>query len=266
MKLFERVVELRVGETAITGLDIAFEIEKDETPEPNPCHIEIFNLSADNRATLSKYKHVPVLLKAGYKNSVEVIFQGDMIRCSHLKEGSNWKTVLASGDGALAIQTKRINKTFSKGTPLKTVIEDLAKQMGLPSNSPLNHLEELNQTLNRCFVVSGNPMAEVTRLLSSRSIKASVQNQTLQIRRAKEPLQKEAISLSTDSGLIASPEMGAHGKMTVRSVLMAESLPGRKIHVDSGSFKGLATIKVVRFSGANFGDAWESEMECITYR
>src|SRR5690606_7824547 len=199
MNLFERIVELRVGETDITGLDIAFEIEKDETPEPNPCHVEIFILAADNRAILSKCKHVPILLKAGYKNSVGVIFQGDMLRCSHIKEGPNWKTVLASGDGALAIQTKRINKTFSKGTPIKTVVEDLAKHIGLPSNQALHHLEELNQTLERSFFVAGSPMAEVTRLLSNRGIKASVQNQTWQIRRADEPIQKEAVSLSADS-------------------------------------------------------------------
>lgn len=262
MNLFERVIELKVGETDITGLHIAFEIEKDETPEPNPCHVEIFNLGTDNRAILSKYKHVPVLLKAGYKNSVGIIFQGDMLRCTHLKEGPNWKTILATGDGALAIQTKRTNKTFTKGTPIKTVVEDLAKQMGLPSNHALNQLEELSRTLSRSFVVSGNPMAEVARLLSCQGIKASVQNQTLQIRRAKEPLQKEAISLSTGSGLISSPEMGAHGEMVVRSVLMPELSPGRKVHVDSASFKGFATIKTVRFLGANFGDAWETKIEC----
>ncbi len=184
MNLFERVIELKVGETDITGLHIAFEIEKDETPEPNPCHVEIFNLSADNRAILSKYKHVPVLLKPGYKNSVGIIFQGDMIRCSHIKEGPNWKTVLASGDGALAIQTKRTNKTFTKGTPIKTVVEDLAKQMGLPSNHALNQLEELTRTLSRSFIVSGNPMAEVTRLLSCQCVGAKPNVATTSCQRA----------------------------------------------------------------------------------
>jgi hypothetical protein len=263
MNLFERIVELRVGDTEITGLDIAFEIEKDESPEPNPCHVEIFNLSAEYRSILSKYQRVPVLLKAGYKDSVGVIFNGDMLRCSHIKEGPTWKTILASGDGVLAIQTKRINKTFSKGTPVKTVIQDLAKQMGLSSNSAFNQLDEMNRLLSKPYMVSGNPMAEVTRLLSGQGIKASVQNKTLQIRRVKEPLQKEALSLNSGSGLIASPEMGARGEMTVRSLLMPDLLPGRKIHIESSLFNGFAAVKVVRFFGATFGDAWETEMECI---
>ena len=75
MRLFDRVVELKVGNTEIAGLDIAFEIEKDLSPEPNPCHVDIYNLSADNRSVLSKYGNVPVLLKAGYRDHVGVIFQ-----------------------------------------------------------------------------------------------------------------------------------------------------------------------------------------------
>ncbi len=262
MKLFDRVVELKVGETDITGLDIAFEIEKDENPEPNPCHIEIFNLGPANRATLSKYKQVPVLLKAGYKGQVEIIFQGDMLRCAHIKEGPNWKTVLASGDGALAMQTKRIDKSYAKGTPLKTVVEDLAKQMGLSANNTLSHLEELNQVLSRSFVASGNPMAEVTRLLSSQHIKASVQNQALLLRKRNRPLQKEAINLSADTGLLASPEIGSKGAITIQSVLMPELQPGRKVHINATTFQGFVTIEMVRFTGSNFGQDWETTIRC----
>src|SRR5580704_10033232 len=121
MKLFERVVELRVGDTEIAGLDIAFEIEKDLKPEPNPCHIEIYNLGPKNREVLSKYKRVPILLRAGYQGHVSVIYDGNLIRCTHIKEGPTWKTMLTNGDGAMAIQSTRINKSFAKGTPVKTV-------------------------------------------------------------------------------------------------------------------------------------------------
>jgi hypothetical protein len=261
MKLFDRVVELTVGETEITGLDIAFEIEKDENPEPNPCHIEIYNLGPGNRAILSKYKRVPVVLKAGYQGQVGILFQGDMVRVSHLKEGASWKTILACGDGA-SVQGKRTQKTYTKGTPLKTVIEDLAQQAGLPANSPMDHLEELNKTLSRTIAVSGNPMAEVTRLLSSQNIKVSVQNQALQLRKKNEPLQKEALVLSSDTGLLASPEIGSKGKVMIRSLLMAALIPGRKVQVVSAMLNAFLRIEHVRFSGSNFTQDWEAEMEC----
>lgn len=262
MRLFDRVVELRVGDTDINGLDISFEIEKDETLAPNPCHIEIYNLCADNRAILSKAKHVPVLLKAGYKGHEGIIFQGDLIRCQHFKEGSSWRTVLASGDGAMAIQTKRIDKSYAKGTPIKTVVEDLAKQVGLPKASPISHLTELDEVLSRGFMVSGNPMAELARVLSPKNIQVSIQNQALQFRNMDLAIQKEAVVLSAESGLLESPEVGSKGELTLRSLLMPELLPGRKVMIKSIAFNGLVIIKKVRFSGSSFGSDWEAEIIC----
>src|ERR1700721_584379 len=164
MRFFNRVVELKVGNTEITGLYIAFKIEKDEGPEPNPCHIDIYNLSPENRAALSKYKFVPVTLKAGYEGQIGVIFQGDMIRCNHVKEDASWKTTLACGDGAMAIQSKRTNKSYQKGTPIKTVVHDLAKQLDLPSGNALRQLNELSTSLTRSLSVSGTPREEINRI------------------------------------------------------------------------------------------------------
>lgn len=261
MKLFERVVELTVGETEITGLDIAFEIEKNLEKEPNPCHIDIFNLGPKNREILSKYKQVPVLIKAGYKNSVGLIFKGDMIHCTHLKEGSSWKSTLVNGDGANAIQTTRINKSFAKGTPVKTVIKEIAAQLGLPYSSALKQCDGLTNNLERSFAASGNPMDELCRILRHFGYGASVQNQALQIIKQGEPWDKEAISLSAISGLTATPELGSDKKIQLKSVLMPELLPGSTVHVDSAVFKGFVTIQSVRFDGSNFDDNWAAEME-----
>lgn len=262
MILFDRVVELTVGNTEITGLDIAFEIEKDESPEPNPCHIDIYNLGPENRAMLSKYQNVPVLLKAGYKGRVGVIFQGDMIRCHHERDQASWKTVLASGEGLLALQTKRINKNYAKGTPIKTVIEDLARQMGLPLMSAADSFKELSETLSKSFAASGNPMKDMCRVLMGRQFNISVQNQSLQLRKKSEALQREAISLSADTGLIASPEIGSKGELIVRSLLMPDFSPGRKVHISSEGLNTFATIEAVRFAGSTFGQDWEAEMRC----
>jgi hypothetical protein len=262
MSLFDRIVELRVGDTEITGLDIAFEIEKDESPEPNPCHVDIYNLGPENRRTLSKYQRVPVTLKAGYKGSVGVIFKGDMVRCNHLQEQASWKTSLAIGDGAKAIQEKRCHKTFKKGTPIKMVLNDLTGQLELPSVNITTHIDKLEGTLARGFSVSGNPMAEINRILASRDLSLSIQNASLQIRKKGQPLQKEAISLSAETGLLASPEISDNNKIIVKALIMADFQPGRLVHLNSRMFNGFVTIEKVRFTGANFGKDWEAGMEC----
>ena len=191
-----------------------------------------------------------------------VLFEGDMLRCHHMQEKASWKTVLANGDGMLAIQTKRINKSYAKGTPIRTVIEDLAKQMGLPLNSPLGHLKELSQALSNKFAASGNPMKDLAHILKGKKFNVSVQNRSLQVRKKDEPLQKEAISLSAETGLIASPDLGTKGELIVRSLLMPDFSPGRKVHISSETFKGFATIEKVRFTGSTFDQEWEAEMKC----
>jgi len=262
MRLFDRVVELTVGQTEIRGLAIAFEIEKDLEPEPNPCEITIFNLNPINRTTLSKYQRVPVILKAGYLDSLGVIFQGDMIRCNHIKEGASWKTTLSCGDGATAIQSKRTNKTYTKGTPVKTVFGDLSKQLGIPSGNADSQINQLNSKLERSLSVSSNPMAAISRLLWHENMSVSVQNGALQILKKGTALQKEAISLSAVNGLLDSPEIGTKGEIMVRALLMPEFAPGRLVHIDSAMYRGLVVIHKARFSGASFGDTWETQMEC----
>ncbi len=151
MKLFKREVELKVGDTLITGLDISFEVEKDLYAIQNNCHLAIFNLGAENRALLAKHRRIPVTLKAGYKSALGLLFKGDLLRCQHLKEGPTWKTSLSMGDALHAIETGRLEKSYAKGTPLKTIIEDLIKQLGLPAGNAQKQLEKLNTELPRGY-------------------------------------------------------------------------------------------------------------------
>jgi hypothetical protein len=162
----------------------------------------------------------------------------------------------------LAMQTRRVNKSYAKGTPIKTVVEDLAKQMDLPLGTAIDNIKELSEVLSRSFAASGNPMNDVSRLLMGKQFNVSVQNQSLQLRRKTEPLQKEAIILNDKTGLITSPEIGTKGEIIVHSLLMSGFTPGRKVQIDSAMFSGSVTIQAMRFIGSTFGADWEAEMKC----
>jgi hypothetical protein len=165
-------------------------------------------------------------------------------------------------EGLLAIQTKRINKSYSKGTPIKIVIEDFARQMGLPLANAVESFRELSETLSKNFAASGNPMKDVCRMLKGKQFNISVQNRSLQLRKKNESLQREAISLSANTGLTATPEIGTKGEFVVRSLLMPDFSPGRKVHINSEGINAIATIEAVRFTGSNFGPDWEAELKC----
>ena len=260
MNLFERTIKLKIGNTLINGLNIAFEIEKDLSPAPNNCHIEIFNLSKENRETLTRQKRIRALLKAGYRDSLGILFKGDLLSCKHIKEGPTWKTSLAIGDGLNLIQTARLEKSYAKGTPIKTIIKDLAEKLGLGPGNALHQLEKLNDNLDRGFMVSGNAMEELSNILKSQGYSVSIQDGAIQILKNGQALSKVAISLDSNSGLIGTPETGLDGAMTVKTVLMPELRPGGNIFVKSQVFNGYALIERVRFEGANFGKTWGAEI------
>lgn len=263
-KLFERIIEVKVGDTLINGLDIAFEIEMDLEPGPNPCHIEIFNLGEANRNILTNAKKAPVLLKAGYKNQVGVIFEGDMISCRHEKSDTSWKTVLTNGDGAVALQTSRLKKSFAKGTPIKTIVDELIKNLSFPcaKNSQQN-LNLVKGELKKGYCANSCTIDELNTLLINFQLKASVQNRALQIVKINTRADGKAINLNSNSGLKNLPQPNSDKTLMVNSVLMAELVPTSIIHVESSTFTGFATIQKVRFTGDNFGGCWDAEMECL---
>jgi len=72
----------------------------------------------------------------------------------------------------------------------------------------------------------------------------------------------KAISLSADSGLKSSPQIGSDKMLNVQSVLMPGLIPGMQIHVESSVFTGFGIVQSARFSGANYGENWQTEAVC----
>lgn len=45
--------------------------------------------------------------------------------------------------------------------------------------------------------------------------------------------------------------------------MMPELFPGRKINIESALCNGFAIIESVHFEGANFGNTWDVERQCV---
>ena len=103
-------------------------------------------------------------------------------------------------------------------------------------------------------------MDQLATILKGQGYSVSVQDGTLQILSNDKALDKEAVSLTADSGLIGTPDTGLEGEMAVKTVLMPELSPGRLIQIETAVFKGMAIIERVRFKGATFGEAWDTEL------
>ena len=260
---FSRVAELSVGDTKINGLDISFFVEKTLTQEPNTAEIKIYNLNDINRKTLRDQQHIPVLLKAGYENSVGLLFKGDLTEVFSQREGSDWVTTIRSGDGLVALRSAQIQQSFKAGTPMLDVLKSIAKTLGISTGDAMSKLERLGlQDLDNTMSVSGNSMQQFHKALKPLGLEASIQDNALQILVSKEALEQTAVLLSPDTGLLDSPQLNNHGVLRAQALINHELFPGRKIKLETREIKEPHfVIQRVSFRGDTAGSDWLVDIE-----
>lgn len=71
----------------------------------------------------------------GEAGNVGIIFKGAVRDVEHKREGTNIITTIVCGDGDAAFRRATISKSYPAGTPVKDVIDDIAKQMPTPKSS-----------------------------------------------------------------------------------------------------------------------------------
>jgi hypothetical protein len=265
--LFKRQAELQVGDTLLTGLDISFCIEKTLAREPNTAEFKIWNLNDRNRKYLRDQVRVPVTLKAGYENAMGLLFRGDLSEAFSEREGPDWVTTIRSGDGLESLQSSRINKSFKAGTPIIDILKEISTSLGINVGDAIAFLEKRgfssnNKKLLNGAVLSGSASNELDKWLKSVGLEGSVQDGALQVLVSGQALERTAVLLSSETGLIGSPEVSSKGILRARSLLNPDLFPGRKIKVESKEIKEPQfRIARVIFSGETFGQDWYVDIE-----
>ena len=89
-----------------------------------------------------------------------------------------------------------------------------------------------------------------------------MQDGALQVLVSGQALERTAVLLSSETGLIGSPEVSSKGILRARSLLNPEIFPGRKIKVETKEIKEPQfRIARVIFSGETFGQDWYVDIE-----
>lgn len=277
-ELYGRAVRVVIHELEITGLDVSFRVNKTMlTPDPDTLELTIYNLNEDHRAQLQNQGEVPVRLEAGYTGTkklsggtaaalddagfagggaLPLLFGGDLRDVQSYREGPDWVTTLASGDGDVA-KKKRVNKAFGPGTPLRFAIEQVANELGLglgqlPTAVQNATLFDGGQQFAAGVVLSGNGYRQLTRLLTSMGYRWSVQDGEIVIHAGGGP----AILLTPDTGLIGSPVPANDGRVSAQSLLQPDLLPGRQVEITSKHVRGRYVVETAAHEGETAGQSW----------
>jgi hypothetical protein len=252
--------------TTITGLRVTYEVEKHTGKEPNTCRVEIYNLAERTRSELQE-KPVHVLLQAGYEDTVETLFQGDLTWADSKKDGADWITTLQLGDGERAFQHARVSRSYRAGVPALTALNEVARAMGLRARPSARVRAQLARQFTGGLVLHGACRSELTRLLAPLGVDWSIQDGELQVLRSDEHRTELPVLVSQDTGMIGSPEFGAPEKkggrplLTVNMLLNPRVVAGGRIQVTSRHVNGVFRVERVTHTGDTHGDDWTTTAE-----
>lgn len=280
-QLFQRDFSLTVDTLKITELDVSFKVTRALGREPNTAEISVKNLTEAHRAQLTEKASVRVVLEAGYKvdgggaltgpgatfsSGTSLIFAGDLREVKTMREGADLVTRISSGDGEKGRRQARINRSFGPGSSLLTVIEACAEAMGVG----LGNLRELRnpefQGAGGVFpsgtAVSGSVADILGDILRSAGFTYSIQDGQLQILKRGTALAATAVVLSSETGLIDTPNLSSDGTMRARMLMTPDVFPGRKIEMRAENVRGFFRVKRAEYTGDTTGADWFIDVEC----
>lgn len=276
-KLFNRDLVLNAGGLEIRARDpqssdarptlrVIFQVVSGTAKDPNTADISIYNLKKSNRVALQE-KEIDTVLEAGYVDNISQIFGGQLQRGSSVRDGSDWITSIQSGDSTKPFKASRISKSFGGPVDVQDVLETVAKELNVGLGNLKDKISEggiragLSQFSNG-FVAVGKTEKVLHRITKAMGYTFSIQDGQLQLLAPGETINpNEAILLSSSTGLIGSPEPGEKGVVKARSLMQPETLPGRKVKIESEEIDAFFRIDKVVFSGDTWASDWYSDLE-----
>jgi hypothetical protein len=275
-QLFRRKVRLQVDTLRFTELDVSFSIEKSLRSTPNKATIKVTNLNEQSRGQLDELSlnrsrgtgRIRTVLEVGYgDNPLSTIFSGDLrnARSEETPPGT-WVTSLEGEDAGRAFLWARVNSSFPPGaTPLQ-VASACAEAMGVGIGNLREALagatlEQGGDNYEAGTVVTGSAPDELRGVLRSCGLTYSVQDNVIQVLRRGHAIQRTAVSLAWNTGLVGAPVKQLDGTIKLSCLLNPDIYPSRQIQIQSRTVNGTFKAEKVKYTGDTAAVAWYCEIE-----
>ena len=267
MTLFGRKCRVQVDTLGLEGFDVRFEITKSLAPKtPNAAECRVWNLSADHRKQLQELEKVYLSIEAGYESGMSLLFRGDLRDVVSSRMGADWVTTITSDSGRRA-RKQRLVKSFAPGASVSSVLQAAAQAMGvrLGNTAARTVAAKISGTQADKFfngyAIAGQIDEELDRLARSVGLEWSIQDDELQFLDYGEPLAQLAVRLTSETGLLGSPEPGNKGIVEARCLLLPDLYPGRRIEMQSEHVRGMYRLETTKHVGSTFGAEWWVDLQ-----
>jgi len=272
---FGRKVIAIIGERAgekikIRNLRMSFQIEKTIKSDPNRATFTVYNLNENSRAKLEEAAELYLSIEAGYGDETKVIFSGDVDKIENKKTPTDWVTIVETGDGKKDLTETRLNKSYKKGTSVKTVIDDaLGAFTNLKNNGLPDGLIQSAKELVTGGTFSGRSKDILDKLLGEQGLEFSVQDDEVIITEKDKATNNDIYVINPNSGLINSPakteEKNKEGKVvkgvTFTALLNPNLVPKQRVRVESRNITGEYTIIKINHVGDSQQGTFYTQVE-----
>lgn len=208
----------------IRDLHIDFSVKKDNSKEPNKGYITVFNLSDEvvNYLSVNQRESLAVMLHAGYNGDEKLIFSGtvEYVEDNFPQETRETKFIL--GDGTLNLTTATTARSYRKGTPLNSVLNDLITDLKLPKGRVIDFG---GQTLQTSMAFTGNASQNLANLAKNTGSTFSVQDGAVYWTREGSRFNNVMFEISEEGGMVGTPtpKQPSSSKKLIASKVKAKS-------------------------------------------
>jgi len=258
-----------VSEKTDRRLDLSFNVFATSGSEPNDGECVIYNLTETTRNRITEGSKIE--LYAGYDGSYKLISIGDIETVNNRKPLTDWATTITWGDGVRAYVEVNFSKSYKEGVKLRGVLDDLTSSFGLAVDT-ISH--ELTGLLNGGLSVNGKTKDILNKVTKDYGLEWSIQDDEVRLRRQGDPIDDEAIVISQETGLLEFPQITDKGVDFVCQ-LNPDIRPRKIVNIKSTGLgvdsvledkvNGFQIVENIRFSGDNFGGAFQSKVRCKQY-
>jgi len=267
MKVYGRRWRVQVGTLDTGVLDVKFKVNRSLYSRAGTCELEIANLSPDHRHELvtARRYHTFVEVQAGYIDGMSLLFRGDLRKAIPSRDGTDWTVKVTAGDGEHAIRTARVSRSFSPGTSVGAVVQHIAETMGVGIGNAREALRgarlgEGESVFPEGTVLYGSAAAELTRLCAAARLTWTVQDGNLQVLPLGGALERTALVLGPDTGMVGAPEIVNRRTVNVKALLIPGLVPGQQVILNSAIVTGTWRITEAEYAGDTEGPDWNASL------
>lgn len=187
-------------------LTVEFEISRQLLSSSQEATFRIVNLGEQTRNLLTKDAYAltefrAIQFRAGYESfPIPLVFNGYVRSASSYRRGTEMVTEIAAYDGGLAMANGYTARTVAGGTPLATVLGDLARSLPRISGDPI--VGSFIGTNLRGKVLMGNTWKI---LLQESANLATIDNGQVKILAPTDAIQSAFPLINSSTGLLGSP-------------------------------------------------------------